>query len=326
VSNWQLAVMKTLPLRFLSRIWGYVHSIDLPLWMREPVYMAWTVAFGCELSEAEHPLIYHKNLASFFTRSLKPGARPIDTTASMVSPADAEITVFGEVTPEGRLDQIKGMSYELKEFLGFTPPLAGPLINPASSSQTGSKMYFAVLYLAPGDYHRFHSSADWKITHRAHFAGQLFPVKPSLATFIPSLFTRNERIVLSGEWEHGFYSYTAVGAYNVGSMKLDFDPELKTNLGNAKLRRGLAGDGDVKEYSPPISATKGDTIGRFELGSTVVLVWEVKDGDFVFTFDEKNRKIRYGMPLGIVKPRGAGVEAAAHHTTTSHQTLPVSDP
>jgi phosphatidylserine decarboxylase len=295
--------------------------------MREPVYMAWTVAFGCILDECEHPLTHHKNLASFFTRTLKPGVRPIDPHADIVSPADSEITVFGEVTPEGTLQQIKGMSYELKEFLGFTPPLSGPLLPPNSTSPTGSKMYFAVLYLAPGDYHRFHSSSNWCITSRHHFAGQLFPVKPSLATFIPSLFTRNERIVLNGHWKHGFYSYTSVGAYNVGSMKLEFDNDLSTNLGNVKLTRGKAVvDADTRIYEPIIHAEKGDEVGRFELGSTVVLVWEVKDADFVFTFDEKNRKIKVGQAIGVVRPRGAHnvehteKESDPHHTTLGVET------
>jgi len=319
ISNWQLAVMKTLPLRLLSRLWGLVHSIDLPVWMREPIYMAWTRAFGCELSECEHPLSHHTNLASFFTRTLKPGLRPIDPHADIVSPCDAEITVFGEVTPEGRLDQIKGMSYDLKEFLGFAPPLSGPLLN-SESTGSGSKLYYTVLYLAPGDYHRFHSSADWCINQRYHFAGQLFPVKPRLASFVPSLFTRNERIVLSGHWKHGFYSYSPVGAYNVGSMRINFDSELRTNRGAAKLARGRAGTADFRDFSDsPVHAHKGDEIGRFELGSTVVLVWEVKDGDFIFTFDEANRKIKMGMPLGVVRPRGSGVDpnvtpAQAHQT------------
>lgn len=316
ISNWQLAVLKTLPLRMLSRVWGLVHSIDLPMWMREPIYMAWTKAFGCELHECEHPLNHHKNLASFFSRTLKPGLRPIDPHADIVSPVDAEITVFGEVTPEGRLDQIKGMSYDLKDFLGFAPKLADDLIDP-KAAKSGSKLYYCVLYLAPGDYHRYHSPSDWCITKRLHFAGQLFPVKPRLASFVPSLFTRNERVVLEGHWKHGFFSYSPVGAYNVGSMRINFDDELRTNSGAAKLARGHAGEADIKDFaSEPIHAHKGDEIGRFELGSTIVMVWEVKDGDFIFTFDEANRKIKVGMPLGVVKARGT---AADVHITPAQE-------
>lgn len=84
-------------------------------------------------------------------------------------------------------------------------------------------LYHCVIYLAPGDYHRFHSPADWQIFSRRHFPGELFSVNPSVARWLQGLFSFNERVVYYGEWEHGFFSMTAVGATNVGSIRVYMD-------------------------------------------------------------------------------------------------------
>ncbi len=87
-----------------------------------------------------------------------------------------------------------------------------------------------VVYLAPGDYHRIHAPAHFSIEHSRHFPGTLFPISPLVARMIPNLFALNERVVLSGQWPHGFFSMTAVGAYNVGSMTFDFDRVIQVRL------------------------------------------------------------------------------------------------
>ena len=84
-------------------------------------------------------------------------------------------------------------------------------------------LYHCVIYLAPGDYHRFHSPTDWEIFFRRHFPGELFSVNPSVAKWLRGLFNLNERVVYYGEWKHGFFSMTAVGATNVGSIKVYMD-------------------------------------------------------------------------------------------------------
>jgi len=81
-----------------------------------------------------------------------------------------------------------------------------------------------------GDYHGYHSPVDWTINERVHFPGHLFPVASWAVRFIRHLFPLNERVVLTGTWKHGFFSYAPVGAYNVGSIELNFDPDLRTNL------------------------------------------------------------------------------------------------
>lgn len=153
------------------------------------------------------------------------------------------------------------------------------------------KLYYCVIYLAPGDYHRFHSPTNWVVERRRHFAGELFSVSPYLQRTLPGLFTLNERVVLLGRWRWGFFSYVPVGATNVGSIKVNFDRELRTNslaTDSAAVRaaedaaeRGepyLGYDEGTYESASPVlgghALRRGEEMGGFQLGSTVVLVFE----------------------------------------------------
>jgi phosphatidylserine decarboxylase precursor len=112
----------------------------------------------------------------------------------------------------------QGSSYHLQDFLGFTPRLHAP---------TGaSRLYFAVLYLAPGDYHHFHAAVDGQLNGRLHVPGTCVAAAPAVLRQIPRVLSANERVVLHGAWARGFFSQTAVGASNVGSIKLVAEPVL----------------------------------------------------------------------------------------------------
>ncbi|KAI1284669.1 phosphatidylserine decarboxylase-domain-containing protein [Xylaria sp. FL0933] len=187
-----------------------------------------------------------------------------------------------------------------------------------------TSLYYAVVYLAPGDYHRFHSPANWVVERRRHFAGELYSVSPYLQRTLPGLFTLNERIVLLGRWRWGFFSYIPVGATNVGSIKINFDKELRTN----SLLTDTAADRAAEEasargepYSGFAEATyadasavlgghalrRGEEMGGFQLGSTIVLVFEAPAADhtgqkrgFVWAV-EKGQKVKMGQALGYVE-------------------------
>ncbi|KAF4121810.1 phosphatidylserine decarboxylase [Geosmithia morbida] len=158
-------------------------------------------------------------------------------------------------------------------------------------SGRSTSLYYAVVYLAPGDYHRFHSPTNWVVERRRHFAGELYSVSPYLQRTLPGLFTLNERVVLLGRWRWGFFSYIPVGATNVGSIVVNFDRELRTN----SLTTDTAADRAAEEASragrPYLgfaeasfrgasrvlgghALRRGDEMGGFQLGSTVVLVFE----------------------------------------------------
>ncbi|RKF59173.1 Phosphatidylserine decarboxylase proenzyme 1, mitochondrial [Erysiphe neolycopersici] len=157
-------------------------------------------------------------------------------------------------------------------------------------------LYYIVIYLAPGDYHRFHSPCSWVVESRRHFAGELYSVSPYVQRMLPGLFTLNERVVLLGRWRWGFFSYIPVGATNVGSIKINFDRKLKTN----SLLTDTAADLAAKEAaergepycgyseatyeaaSPSLrgyALSRGEEMGGFMLGSTIVLVFEAAKGE-----------------------------------------------
>ncbi|KAF1986315.1 phosphatidylserine decarboxylase [Aulographum hederae CBS 113979] len=180
-----------------------------------------------------------------------------------------------------------------------------------TSAKTPTALYYCVIYLAPGDYHRFHSPVSWVVEKRRHFAGELYSVSPYLQRTLPGLFTLNERVVLLGRWRWGFFSYTPVGATNVGSIVVNFDKELRTN----SLTTDTAADRAAEEasargepYSGFAEATyegassilaghslkRGEEMGGFQLGSTIVLVFEAPKGVRTTSFDEGFKPERKG--------------------------------
>ncbi|KAL2313618.1 Phosphatidylserine decarboxylase proenzyme 1, mitochondrial [Schizosaccharomyces pombe] len=363
---WQFYVLTTLPLRTLSRWWGYVNRIEIPLWMRVPAFGLYSKIFGCNLTEADPDDVrQYKNLAEFFTRKLKPGARVIDPDAPIVIPADGKILNYG-VIEGGQLEQVKGITYSLDALLGdeklarlkrshaipspdhiphirqeefaklngihyslqdlmghdhgerpsHVKDASAQHIDLLSSTKVAAKsqftlfgsretncLYYAVIYLAPGDYHRFHSPTDWVVERRRHFSGELFSVSPFMARRLGNLFILNERVALMGRYKYGFMSMIPVGATNVGSIRIKFDKDLCTNQ-FGKL--GPVGTFDEAVYISSSSILhghpllRGDEVGNFELGSTVVLVFEAP-ADFEFLV-KQGQKVRVGLPLGRVVP------------------------
>ncbi|CAG2122834.1 unnamed protein product, partial [Medioppia subpectinata] len=198
---------------------------------------------------------------------------------------------------EGTVEQVKGITYSLSSFLGpqtwrsngarndnYEKSL---LIN--SAGKQSSDLYHCVIYLAPGDYHRFHSPVEWKISFRRHFPGKLLSVRPTFVSWFPNLFNVNERVSYIGQWKYGFFSMTAVGATNVGSVKVYFDEALATNRTKWRIGRDF---NDLK-LKKNISLGKGDPFGEFNLGSTIVLVFEAPKN---IEFDIKSgQKIKYGQ-------------------------------
>jgi phosphatidylserine decarboxylase len=161
----------------------------------------------------------------------------------------------------------------------------------SKSEKVPTDLYYFVIYLAPGDYHRFHSPTSWVVSTRRHFAGELYSVSPYLQRTLPGLFTLNERVVLLGRWRWGFFSFTPVGATNVGSIKINFDAELRTNSLTTDTAADRAAEeaarrGDI--YPGYAEATyekaswvlgghalrRGEEIGGFQLGSSIVVVFE----------------------------------------------------
>lgn len=204
-------------------------------------------------------------------------------------------------TPEmfGRYGKV---AYEMGS--GALPPILQRHSPGHEGIEEGNKLFFCVVYLAPGDYHRFHSPTSWVAERRRHFRGELYSVSPYVAQRLPNLFVLNERVALLGRWRHGFFSMIPVGATNVGSIRINFDKDLRTNV---RQQRRLAGTYSEASYG---SASKllggqplmaGDEMGGFLLGSTIVLVFEAP-AEFDF-FCDRGQKVKVGQKLGDTTPR-----------------------
>ncbi|BBN15096.1 phosphatidylserine decarboxylase [Marchantia polymorpha subsp. ruderalis] len=315
VADWKATFLQMLPLRFISRTWGSLTSVELPVWLRPHVYNGWARAFNANLDEASLPIEEYVSLRDFFTRTLKEGARPLDpSTTCLLSPVDGVVLQCGQVTGTGTMiEQVKGFSYSVSSLLGANPHVSSSSSslledgqttqNPdeseatsrnqiesateadslrASSSQhiltrspseTGNKgLFYCVLYLGPGDYHRIHSPSDWDVFYRRHFYGRLYPVNERAVRTIKNLYVLNERVVLEGRWSQGFMAMAAVGATNVGSIELKFEPELKTNI--PKVGLSLATINSRSYGQNGLNVKAGEEVAVFNLGSTVVLVFE----------------------------------------------------
>ncbi|KAL3858156.1 hypothetical protein ACJMK2_012762 [Sinanodonta woodiana] len=301
--NSTIKLYRKMPLKAMSRAWGKFNDFNLPIFMRKPLLGLYIWMFGCNLEEAlDQNLKNYKNLGEFFRRQLKPDARTINADQNIVtSPSDGKVLHFGKVE-NGVLEQIKGVTYSLNGFLG---PQAKDMPDKDNQCVLGVKadhdLFHCTVYLAPGDYHRFHSPTDWTIQHRRHFPGELLSVNPGIVRWIQGLFNFNERVVYTGVWQHGFFSYTAVGATNVGSIKIYCDKDLSTNM-KVKYPEGVYFDKDMKmdEHQDGIPFKKGDMIGEFNLGSTIVLIFEApKDFKFCVTADQK---IKFGQSIGTCSP------------------------
>jgi phosphatidylserine decarboxylase len=255
----------SIPFRISSRVWGFFARIELPLSMRAPIYRLYSHAFGCKLNEMELKLTEYPSMAAFFARKLKPTARTIGTTA-LTSPVDGKVLSVGRVDSAGGIAQVKGIRYSLRDFVG-----EGQVLDRLSAAAAKGHLYCCTIYLAPGDYHGFHTPAQMNVEWSRHFAGYLLPVAPIVAKIVDGLFAVNERVLIGGKWQHGLIVVAPVGASNVGSIDIEIDSSIKTN--KAWPRREHT---ENMYNSPPggLRLAKGERIGTFQMGSTVVLLVE----------------------------------------------------
>ncbi|CAG8539480.1 8807_t:CDS:10 [Paraglomus brasilianum] len=238
----------------------------------------------------------------------------LGNNSSPTSPSEALSSFLTPITitDEKEFATLNGITYSLEDLIGEDKNSAKEHIADkknelvtaltavtAKSSETNS-LFFCVFYLAPGDYHRFHSPANWVVEKRRHFAGELYSVSPYMAKILPDLFVLNERVALLGRWRYGFFSMVAVGATNVGSIKINFDPALRTNK-KEDVNIGSYVEVSYKNASKLLQGLpfrKGGEIGGFCFGSTIVLVFEAPR-NFKFCI-ESGQKIDYGMPIGSI--------------------------
>jgi phosphatidylserine decarboxylase len=248
-------VIPMLPKNEMSHFIGRLVHQRLPLPVSRMSVSAFAKYYNINMQEAEHPISHYKSIGELFTRRLKSGVRPIASDA-VVHPADAQITEAG-VIDQMTLVQAKGKTYTVPELLKST--------HHAADFEGGS---FFTYYLCPTDYHRVHSPVDGEILWSCHVPGQLWPVNAWSVNKIENLFAVNERIAVIIQTPKGKAALVMVAATNVGNMSMSFDDSLSTRLRHAERQ--------VRErtYSPQIPIKRGEEIGIFHMGSTVVMLYE----------------------------------------------------
>ncbi|MBL8326451.1 MAG: phosphatidylserine decarboxylase [Rubrivivax sp.] len=224
--------------------------------------------YGVNMMEAaQHDPAVYRSFNDFFTRPLAPGARWIERDADLVCPVDGAISQFGAIDGD-QIFQAKGHRYSTTALLGGDAALAAHF-------QGG---HFATLYLSPRDYHRIHMPCAGRLLRMVHVPGALFSVNPATARGVPGLFARNERVVcvfegvgrLAGPWV-----LVLVGATVVGSMATVWHGVVNPpRPGQVReWRYGASAEGGEGAGAPDVALEQGEEMGRFLLGSTVVLLF-----------------------------------------------------
>jgi len=332
--------------RNFSRLVGFVCKLYTPVWLRRPFFGLFCILYGVKIEEATRDQLEdYVNFTDFFTRTLKEDVRTIDKPLdifSISSPCDGRVMSFGEVSrTDSTIDCVKGRSYRLDEFMcgvvgdehdnmSKNEKIALNKNNPGVTGlldevyARGNQLNYMVIYLSPGDYHRFHSPAVHTADYRRHVVGYLSPVKPDYVARHPETFAKNERVNIFGEWrgeEKNFFFQSYVGAMNVGSIVLDFDDDVKTNqafsgrpyrfdraysagqvnplqkfIKDEASRDKTALHLQESEAGEAITFEKGEMTGRFEMGSTIVMIFESPRDNTSFLIEE-GQKVSLGEPI-----------------------------
>lgn len=243
-----------LPHHGISRLMGRIARSETP-WIKDPFIKWFQKRFDISLAEAEieSPTDY-PTFNAFFTRALKEGARPINPEAKgIVSPADGVISQCGPIR-EDEILQAKGAYFSVADLLGGDEALA-------KEFQQGA---FATVYLSPKDYHRVHMPVTGTLRSMTYVPGRLFSVNNATAAQVPRLFARNERAVCIFDTEQGPVAVILVGAMIVAAIETVFAGQV------TPLSRKVQ---TVDYQEQPITLEKGAELGRFLLGSTVILLF-----------------------------------------------------
>ena len=243
------------PQHALSRLAGAFACSEKP-WLRDRLIGRFAKAYAVDMDQAERPLGNYRSFNDFFTRSLKPGMRPLaDAQTDLLCPADGAVSQLGLIE-QGRIVQAKGQSYTAEELLGGDSELA-------QRFEGGS---FITIYLSPSDYHRVHMPVDGTLSATAYIPGDLFSVNTVTAENVPRLFSRNERLSCVFDTPVGTMASVMVGAMIVASIETVWGGLVKPH-GKTIIRKPFQAD-----EAPALEA--GDEMGRFLLGSTVILLFE----------------------------------------------------
>ncbi|MGI1986494.1 archaetidylserine decarboxylase [Shewanella glacialipiscicola] len=268
MDNLKIALQYMLPKHLLSRLVGKFAAAEAGALTTAAI--KWFIKqYKIDMNEAaqSEPEAY-KSFNAFFTRALKPGIRPLDLDADiMVHPVDGAVSQLGPIK-DGRIFQAKGHHYSSLTLLG----------DQADDAKRFEGGDFATIYLAPKDYHRIHMPIKGTLSKMTYVPGELFSVNPLTAKHVPGLFARNERVVAIFETELGPLAMVLVGATIVASIETVWAGTITPPTGKQVFTWKYPTQGP-----DAITLDKGEEMGRFKLGSTVVMLFAK---DTIQTFAE----------------------------------------
>jgi phosphatidylserine decarboxylase len=273
-----------LPQHFLSRL-VYRVTRSRSGSLKNALIRSFMRGFSPNMSDALQPdPLAYGSFNEFFTRALKPGARPMEAGNVLVSPVDGAVSQIGPLDGT-RLLQAKGHSYSLEALLDCPPAgWAGRFVG-------GS---FATLYLAPFNYHRIHMPLDGTLRAAWYVPGKLFSVNAVTAAAVPDLFARNERVVCIFEDGPRLFALVLVGALFVGSMETVWHGEITPRNPRKPIQLPL------QATRAPLRLAKGEEMGRFNMGSTVILITPADMAEWLPTIHARD-SIRVGQPLARLR-------------------------
>ena len=248
-----MTLVRLLPRAALSRAVGAATRARAPASVHRAAIRRFARAYRVQLDEAELPLETYRTFSEFFSRGLRAGARPVDPGERIVvSPVDGTVSEAGAIN-NGQCVQAKGLAFPVPKLLG----------DPEAARTFADGGSFATLYLSPRDYHRVHAPLGGRITSWRYLPGELWPVNPTSVRSVPELFALNERLVTWLETPAGPCAVVMVGATCVGRIRAAYDNVL-AQVGQPPAAR---------TFTPALPVAKGDELGRFEMGSTVILLF-----------------------------------------------------
>ena len=249
-----IALQHLVPQHALTRLAGRLAASESP-WLRDRMIRRFAAAYGVDMREAARGFGEYVSFNDFFTRELKPGARPLaDANRTILSPADGAVSQLGPIR-DGRIIQAKGRDYSVEELLGGQ-------VGDAHRFDGGQ---FITIYLSPRDYHRVHMPAAGALQSSVYLPGKLFSVNPGTAAGVDRLFARNERLACLFDGPDGLFASVMVGAMIVAGIDTVW-PHRFHDHETAPVREDFSGSDH--------RFAAGDEMGRFYLGSTVVLLFE----------------------------------------------------
>lgn len=277
-------IQYVLPQHALSRLFGKLLNSRNPR-IKNTLIRMFIAHFKVNMDEvADNRLEAYASFNDFFTRTLKPGARPITTDPhAIISPADGIIAQIG-VAQQNELIQAKGRSFSLQGLLGHDPALVNAFLNG----------HYTTIYLGPKDYHRVHMPLTGTLKQMIFVPGKLFSVNANTVNDVDNIFARNERVICIFDTQNGPMAVILVGAIGVGSISVTWQGLIAPHTPATKK---------IWDYSKqtPITLNRGEELGFFQAGSTVIVLFGVEQGHWNQTLSA-NTPIQLGQTLGTQLP------------------------